>query len=73
MDNKIESAEKVMGLVSSHGLATVLAVAFAGYLMWNNYLLVNRLEKYSESINAVTEAMKGFDKRLEKIEDWRTD
>jgi len=71
MDNKIESAEKVMGLVSSHGLATVLAVAFAGYLMWNNYLLVNRLERYSESINAVTEAMKGFDKRLERIEDWR--
>lgn len=69
MDNKIDNAEKVMGLVSNHGLATVLAVAFAGYLMWNNYLLVNRLEKYSHSIEMVTEAIRGFDRRLEIIEE----
>lgn len=65
----ISSAERIMEIVSKNGLATVLAVVFAGYLIWNNHLLTNRLEKYSESINAVNETMKAIDRRLEILED----
>lgn len=68
-DRNLTSAERIMEIVSKNGLATVLAVVFAGYLMYNNHLLTNRLEKYSESINAVNETMKTIDRRLEILED----
>lgn len=76
MKDKIESAEKVMNIVSNNGLATVIAVVFVGFMIYTNVTLNNRLNRNTEvlvefnaTLQGINKNMDNMDKRLEKIED----
>lgn len=68
-NEKIESVKSIMDIVSEKGLSTVLAVVFCGYLLWNNYILVDRLGHYSNNLSEFSNTLKNIDRRLEKLED----
>lgn len=68
-EEKLDKAEKVMDLVSNKGLSLVLAVVFSAYLLWNNYILVERLGTYATNLTEFNNTLKAIDRRLELLED----